>query len=95
MSLTAYEVTAASVCACVCACVCVCVFKPEGNMSLHRVQNFFQGVVLQICASVFCPGPFSTVWPPNAFTVRLTLMWEGNQLMWSQTLPKAHPPALP
>ena len=36
--------------------------------------------------TVFSPGPFGREAPP-AFIVSLTLMWEGNQLMWSQTTP--------
>ena len=39
------------------------------------------------------PGPFSRAAPFCHHC--LTLMWEGNQLMWSQIRPKPHPLALP
>ena len=44
--------------------------------------------------SVFSPGLFGTA-APSAFIVSSTLMWEENQLMWSQALPKPRPPTLP
>ena len=42
-----------------------------------------------IMVAVFSPGPFSKA--PYAFTVSLTLMWEGNHLRWLQTLHRPHP----
>ena len=45
--------------------------------------------------TVFSLGPFGRG-AHSVFTVNLTLMWEGNQLlMWSQTLPKPRPLTLP
>ena len=40
------------------------------------------------------PQAPSVEWPTLPL-VSLTLMWEGNQLMWSQTPPKPRPPTLP
>ena len=58
----------------------------------HVTRLSSQGVQPPMSAgtAVFSPGLFSGA-ATYAFNVGLPLMWEGNQLMWSQTPPKPCP----
>ena len=86
------------------SCAWSCFSQPDWDSRcvLNQLANFLSVCTMQgkcevlqcNCIDSVLPGPFGRV-AHSAFTVCLTLMWEGNQLMWSRTPPKPRPPALP